>query len=161
MSRLTWSDELGMGVDQIDAHNQSLIFVLNELFASDVPCAMRSRMCHKIEDTIVYLTRNFLREEALMADCGYADVDGHRNEHRVLLDELLRLQRTLQCGRYDTSAMFDLLSSWALAHIEIWDKPLGKHLREENFGATLPSRQAGPADVATQGCTEGRAALSH
>jgi len=143
MSRLSWSDELATGIDQIDAHNQSLFFVLNELFASDFPCEMRSRMCHKIEDTIVYLTRNFLREEALMADCGYADLEGHRSEHRVLLDELLRLQRTLECGRYDTAAMFDLLASWALAHIEIWDKPLGKHLRPKASSASPPSKPVG------------------
>lgn len=148
MSRLSWSDELVTGIDQIDAHNQSLFFVLNELFASDFPCEMRSRMCHKIEDTIVFLTRNFLREEALMADSGYADLDGHRTEHRVLLEELLRLQRTLECGRYDTSKMFDLLASWALGHIEIWDKPLGKHLQPKASAATpaaKPFRQTGAA----------------
>ncbi len=133
MSKLIWSDDLETKVQQIDTHNQSLFFVLNELFASDYPCEMRSRMCHKIEDTIVYLTRNFLREEALMADAGYPDLDEHKSEHRVFLDELLRLQRTLECGRYDTSKMFDLLSSWALAHIEIWDKPLGKHIRSTSF----------------------------
>lgn len=50
MSRLTW-DDLATGVNQVDAHNQRLFFVLNKLFASDFPCEMRSRMCHKIEDT--------------------------------------------------------------------------------------------------------------
>jgi hemerythrin len=161
MSRLAWSDDLATGVDQIDAHNQSLFFVLNELFASDFPCEMRSRMCHKIEDTIVYLTRNFLSEEALMADCGYADVYGHRNEHRVLLDELLRLQRTLQCGRYDTSEMFDLLSSWALAHIEIWDKPLGRHLRPKASAATPTSKPFGQTGSGPREHAEVGLASSH
>jgi len=161
MSRLSWSDELVTGIDQIDAHNQSLFFVLNELFASDFPCEMRSRMCHKIEDTIVFLTRNFLREEELMAHCGYSDLDGHRDEHRVLLEELLRLQRTLECGRYDTSEMFDLLSSWALAHIEIWDKPLGKHLQPKSSGATLPSQQFGRGGAATRGHAEVGPTSSH
>ncbi|MBK8909489.1 MAG: hemerythrin family protein [Rhodospirillales bacterium] len=126
MSKITWTDDLATGVDQIDAHNQSLLYILDELFASDMPCEMRSRMCHKIEDTIVYLTRNFLREEALMVECDVPDAEGHKREHRTLLDELLRLQRTLECGRYDTSEMFDLISSWVLAHIEIWDKELGR-----------------------------------
>ena len=161
MSRLMWSDDLTTGVEQVDAHNQSLFFVLNELFASDFPCEMRSRMCHKIEDTIVYLTRNFLREEALMADCGYADLDGHRDEHRVLLEELLRLQRTLECGRYDTSEMFDLLSSWTLAHIEIWDKPFGKHLRRKESAATLPTNQLGHTGMATTRHAEVRPASIH
>ena len=132
MSKLIWSDDLETKVGPIDTHNQSLFFVLNELFASDFPCEMRSKMCHKIEDTIVYLTRNFLREEALMAEAGYPDLDDHKSEHRVFLEELLRLQRTLECGRYDTSEMFDLVSSWALAHIEIWDKPLGKYVRSSS-----------------------------
>ncbi len=161
MSRLTWSDELVTGNVLVDAHNQCLFFVLNELFASDFPCEMRSRMCHKIEDSIVYLTRNFLREEALMTDCGYADLDGHRNEHKALLEELLRLQRTLECGRYDTSEMFDLLSSWALAHIEIWDKPLGKHLRLTESGATLPTKQFGQTGTATTRHAEVRPTSSH
>lgn len=161
MSRLSWSDELVTGIDQIDAHNQSLFFVLNELFASDFPCEMRSRMCHKIEDTIVFLTRNFLREETLMADSGYTDLDGHRSEHRVLLDELLRLQRTLECGQYDTSAMFDFLASWALAHIEIWDKPFGKHLRPKSSGATVPSQQFGHAGASTRGHVEVGPTSSH
>ncbi len=154
MSRLAWSDDLETGIDQIDAHNQSLFFLLNELFASDLPCEMRSRMCHKIEDAIVYLTRNFLREEALMADCGYADLDGHRNEHRVLLDELLRLQRTLECGRYDTSAVFDFLANWALAHIEIWDKPLGRHLRSKASAPRPSSKQFGQTGSAMRGHAE-------
>ncbi len=161
MSRLTWSDELVTGIELVDAHNQSLFFVLNELFASDFPCEMRSRMCHKIEDTIVFLTRNFLREEALMADSGYADLDGHRSEHRVLLDELLRLQRTLECGHYDTSAMFDLLSSWALAHIKIWDKPLGKHLRPKASAATPPRKQLGRTGNAPRGQADVVPASSH
>ena len=161
MSRLAWSDDLETGIDQIDAHNQSLFFVLNELFASDFPCEMRSRMCHKIEDTIVYLTRNFLREETLMAHCGYADLDGHRNEHKVLLEELLRLQRTLECGRYDTSAMFDLLSSWALAHIEIWDKPLGRHLRPKASAARPSSKQFGQTGSAPRSHANVSSVSSH
>lgn len=140
MPKTTWTDDLATGVDQIDAHNQSLLYILDELFASDMPCEMRSRMCHKIEDTIVYLTRNFLREEALMAEHGVPDLDGHKREHRTLLDELLRLQRTLECGRYDTSEMYDLLSSWALAHIEIWDKELGRRVRANSGLALHPGR---------------------
>ena len=38
MSKLIWSDDLETKVQQIDTHNQSLFFVLNELFASDYPC---------------------------------------------------------------------------------------------------------------------------
>lgn len=148
MSKITWTDDLETGVKQIDSHNQSLLFILEELFASDLPCEMRSRTCHKIEDTIVYLTRNFLREEALMAECSYPDVDGHKREHRTLLDELLRLQRSFECGRYDTSKMFDLLSSWALAHIEIWDKELGRRVRANPGFALHPGRW--PAHLAAE-----------
>lgn len=160
MSKLVWSDDLETQIGQIDTHNQSLFFVLNELFASDYPCEMRSKMCHKIEDTIVYLTRNFLREEALMADAGYPDLDDHKSEHRVFLDELLRLQRTLECGRYDTAKMFDLLSSWALAHIDIWDKPLGKHLRQNSPRAASHTAELLPSGTIGTAHAEARAASS-
>lgn len=142
MQRLVWSDQYATGIEQIDAHNESLFFVLDELFAADMPCERLSRMCHKIEETIVYLTRNFLREETLMVDRGYPDLEAHKSEHRVLLEELLRLQRTLECGRYDTFEMFDFLASWAVGHIEIWDKGLGDHLRSTPPGtAHLASKR--------------------
>lgn len=146
MTKIAWTDDLETGVKQIDAHNQSLLFIIEELFASDMPCEMRSRMCHKIEDTIVYLSRNLLREEALMAGCGYPDLDRHKREHRTLLDELLRLQGALECGRYDNAKMYDLLSSWALAHIEIWDKELGRRVRANPGLALHPGSR--PAHLA-------------
>lgn len=132
MGNLAWTQNLESGDEGIDAENERLLLVLNDLFASGRPCPGQAETCQKIEQTVRLLSRRFGREEAAMRATGYPDRRTHKGEHRALLCELQSMKRMYECGRYDGAVVFERLATWAVDHIHTWDKPLGRHLRGVN-----------------------------
>ena len=75
---LHWSAVLETGAKAIDAHNQSLIFLINALFAPGTSCQPETHVCGRIEQTISFLVRGLGREEATMRASAYRIGGGTR-----------------------------------------------------------------------------------
>ncbi len=100
----------------IDVSLDCLVFVLRQLFHPQMICADPGGTCSRIEDTIRFITRNLDREEQLMAAAGYPALAAHKREHEKLLQKLERMKRTLVCGNYDNTDVFDFVMDWTKRH---------------------------------------------
>ena len=124
---------------EINTANECFLFLLSSMFGADSPCRVPGRPCAKIHDVTVFLRRHFAREEEIMRDAAYPDAKTHAAEHKVMLERLAGMYRNLRCGRYDPRLVLDFLESWAVAHIEDHDKPLGRFLASREAAlATSP-----------------------
>jgi len=107
-----------------------LTFVIEKYFHPKTICANQGGACARLEDTILFLSRNLKREELLMEEAGYPDLYAHRKEHETILRNLETLRRTLICGGYDNDRVFDFVKEWVDGHTEAFDKHFEEFVRD-------------------------------
>ncbi len=135
MAIISWSDQLKIGVDEIDAQHIELVRLMNGLhdhiLAGDAVETMEKVLARVIE----YTTHHFATEEKLMHQHGYPASDTHIAEHRKLVSTALKLQKILQSGAGAfTMETFSFLQDWLQYHIEQSDKLLGGYLVAKGMG---------------------------
>jgi len=132
---LVWSDDLSVGIEQIDADHKILVALLNKV--SD------HSLGHKEVDEILdemlgYTLYHFKREEAVMAVCGYTNLARHRQSHQRLAEKAVKLTQKWreQQSPEVIRELLEFLRAW-----------LAKHILEEDKGI-VGCAQGFEADIA-------------
>jgi hemerythrin-like metal-binding protein len=140
-----WSQDLNSGARRLDAANESLFFLVNNLFKPGVECKRRHGYCprdgcSKVAAVVRFLTRNQAAEETLMAESAYPDGAAHCLAHRNMLAAMQSLLDAQLCGDedHDEDKVRSAISDWATDHVLRHDKPLGEWL-------SRPAAQPGSA----------------
>ncbi|KOR27636.1 hemerythrin, partial [Achromatium sp. WMS1] len=81
---LAWSEEISVGVEEIDEQHKVLLNLINEL--ND---AMQARRSHDVITSIInklseYTRIHFAVEESLMRILNYPDYESHKAQHEEL-----------------------------------------------------------------------------
>ena len=134
---MQWTEDLSVGIKEIDEQHKELIKRISDLVDS-----VRHKACkYKIGDVIKfledYIVDHFGREEKLMEKYGYAGRDAHRAQHEYFMREFAELKKELEKleggrkrGSYDLSVETNrIVVDWILDHIAKVDKILGAHLK--------------------------------
>ncbi len=117
-----WSDDLSVGIDEIDEQHKVLVDLLNE-FHEAIQQHKGSEVASEILKRLGDYTRiHFAVEESIMRLLDYPDYENHKIEHDSLIDELNELVEKLQSGK--KSVNFELLH-----FLKLW---LTKHIRESD-----------------------------
>lgn len=117
-----WSDELSVGIEEIDNQHRILVDLLNELHRAIVE-HRGSEAAHRILAELLEYTRiHFAVEESLMRILGYPDYEEHKHHHELLINEVQELSQKLEAGK--KSVNFELLH-----FLKMW---LTKHIMEED-----------------------------
>ncbi|MEG3617745.1 bacteriohemerythrin [Magnetovibrio sp. PR-2] len=130
MRVINWSQDLCVGVEEIDVDHQSLVKYLNELFiacsAGQGPVVLKSTLQH-VKD---YTRTHFAHEEDVMRKIKYPDIDVHVHEHAYLISELDDLIEAFEHDpNHDLSnKTLQFLEDWLLHHILQEDKKIGKFM---------------------------------
>ncbi|MBT5658969.1 MAG: hemerythrin family protein, partial [Rhodospirillaceae bacterium] len=76
-----------------------------------------------------YTDYHFTREEKMMAESKYPEMEDHKEEHRDFIARLGVLYTDFNNGK-DTSgrALLNFLGGWLTTHITFIDKKLSQHL---------------------------------
>jgi hemerythrin len=136
MYNIEWNDTIAIGVPSIDEDHRRLVGLLNDLFAACF-AAQGPAMIRKIMDELVDYTKyHFEREEKLLADVHYDNLDAHKAEHRTMVTQVEKYQKDLQkSATHDLSNdTLKFLSHWLTDHIQAEDREFGPLLRAENLG---------------------------
>lgn len=105
----------------IDANKECLEFLTRHYFDPAVICHNENSSCPRIEDTLRFIERNFEREEFLIRASGYKAFDEHKNDHKVLIKSLQRIQKKFKCSEYDNSLVVDEIMKWLARHTAEFD----------------------------------------
>lgn len=125
---LEWSDELSVGIFEIDAQHQILVDLLNEIHE-----AIREGRTVEATKGIVnrldeYTRVHFAVEECLMRILNYPEYERHKEEHDKLIVQLTDLHGKLEKGK--GAIGFELaffLKGWVTQHILEGDKRYAEH----------------------------------
>jgi hemerythrin len=127
MALIKWSNELSVGIQEIDEQHKVLIGLLN-----DLDDAVRGRkaatIARAVLDKLVEYTRvHFTVEESLMRILDYPGYERHKRQHEGLTGEVNAFLQKLD--REKTSVGMELLDFEMLNFLKDW---LTKHIMESD-----------------------------
>ncbi|PKM46622.1 MAG: hemerythrin [Gammaproteobacteria bacterium HGW-Gammaproteobacteria-1] len=133
-SLIDWSDDLSVGIQEIDDQHQFLVDLLNKLHRAIHQRQGKAAAQAILVELVDYTKIHFAVEESLMRILGYPSYDDHKEQHDHLIAEIHDLQEKLESGK--KSITFELLH-----FLRIW---LTKHIMEEDqqYGPFFLSRGA-------------------
>ncbi len=128
MAYFEWADDMEIdGGGPIDQDHLVLVALVNELHSATSRGAGREVVASILNRTIVTTRDHLRREEELMAQKGFPDLDKHKIGHQRFVDSLYSLQAQLDSGGITVAARLStVLRDWLSIHIRRSDKGLRK-----------------------------------
>ncbi len=120
MENIAWSEDLLLGVDEIDRSHQLFLAQLNQLrLAAD------SDLPEKLAALTKEMESDFFHEEALMEKLNYPDIKMHREQHAMVLSAFHIIVPEVMQGKFSNARnALELLPQWLVMHIKTVDKAL-------------------------------------
>ncbi len=126
---MEWSDQLSVGIQEIDEQHKVLVDLINQLHdaiihhhGADVSCEIMDRLCD-------YTKIHFAVEESILRILDYPDYADHKTHHEMLLTQVQELRHKMETE--DHSISFELLhflKKWLTIHIMEEDTAYVEHL---------------------------------
>ncbi|QBG35664.1 bacteriohemerythrin [Litorilituus sediminis] len=134
--QIKWSNDYNLGIDYIDEDHKKLVHLLNQF-----SIAYDYAQCEEFErdalhELVRYTKYHFRREEALMEEYGYPNLEAHKEEHKAMIDAVDGYVKIYQeQGHESLKQVTNLLEFWLINHIKEADKEYSNYL--ERLGADV------------------------
>jgi hemerythrin len=129
MSLITWKPEFSLGVAAVDLEHRELIELINDLDADMHEHATQTTVVEALGEIYARISAHFALEEKIMRDAGYDGYAAHKQDHELLLDELLDVIDSVDdAGRYDRTGLSRDLERWFSDHFRTHDARLHHRL---------------------------------
>jgi hemerythrin-like metal-binding protein len=132
---MVWTEEMSVGVEELDDDHKQLIALLNE--ANDKLSSAQSReVVGEVLDRLVNrTTTHFAHEEALFGQTGFPGAEAHRREHDLMLGQAMAWHAHFKSGLPPLLSVDQICSfqSWLDNHIQGADMQYGSHLNAKGI----------------------------
>lgn len=122
MTLIEWTDDLDVGVADLNEHHQKIINAIMELFLvlqEDKGHEVADRMINDLED---YFGEHFKAEEKLFEEHNYPDAEAHKLEHENMIKEIRKYMQNEDAGeQVATREIVDFFKDWFLNHVKEHD----------------------------------------
>ncbi len=128
---MTWSEDLALGVAQIDQQHRELFQWFEVVLAACRQGQGRSRLVELHEFLADYAERHFADEEALMRTKGYPLLDEHLAQHAKFRAQMASLSAILAVQGPSIALLVETnqkVMGWLVEHIRKIDRALAAHL---------------------------------
>ncbi|KJV05136.1 bacteriohemerythrin [Methylocucumis oryzae] len=134
MSLITWTEQLEVGVTEIDQQHQKLVQLINGLHNHMLAGDANEIMAKVLSRVIEYTGFHFSTEEQFMQQYNYPNAEKHLKEHKDLVDIAVNLQHKLESGNtHITMETMHFLQDWLQHHILGSDKELAHYLNSQGL----------------------------
>lgn len=123
MSIIAWTEDLSVGIDNLDDHHKRLIDLVNQLGLAVQAGDARQVTGEVLGELIRYVFYHFGEEERLMEAGGYDDLRAHRQSHRIMADHVRKLEQAYDRDPAGVAAgeLQEFLADWLVHHIRSED----------------------------------------
>lgn len=123
MTFFKWTDELTLGIPDIDAQHQRLFQLMSGLHDAMSQGEGISYSTKALTELAAYTDYHFRAEEQLLAKYRYPEARSHISEHRDFRRQIEGFQAKLAKGGIGVSTqLMAFLRDWLLSHIKEKDK---------------------------------------
>jgi len=129
---VAWRPEYSVHIQEIDRQHQALVALIRELQEAMEEGRGRVFQHTLIERLVSYTKGHFRFEEGLMRERGYASLDEHIEQHRMLTGQVIEIQQRIHDGgSVSNASILLLLRSWLTDHIMQHDHKYARALKVE------------------------------
>lgn len=135
-----WSDDLSVGIEEIDEQHKALVAVINRLFDETIVHQADASVLDAILNELVeYTVIHFAVEESLFRIFDYPDTEIHTKHHDDLKVEVLEIQKKVKAGEVTVNTeLLMFLKRWLQNHILHEDKKYGPFLIKQGVKSKSP-----------------------
>ncbi len=133
---LQWSDNLSVGVKEIDDEHKELIAKVNDLYTACSQGKGRAEVANTVNFLSEYVIFHFRDEERLQKKISYPYYAAHKAQHDAFIKDFTVLKNKID----KDGASIDMLMrinrvvvEWLIKHIGNSDKAIGEYIRENNL----------------------------
>ncbi len=129
---MEWTQDLSVGVAEIDEQHKELIRRMNNFFDAMKNTNKEQEIYKMLDFLSEYVVTHFRDEEAFQQRCGYPKFDEHRKMHQDFIGDVKQMRSDLEKTGFTaaTNALIaTTLVSWLTLHIRKADKEIGAFVR--------------------------------
>lgn len=131
---LQWTQNLSVGVQEIDSQHQELFRRVNRLLDAMRAGKGKDEISPLLEFLEDYVVTHFRAEEALMEKHGYHKRAAHKVYHSGFVRDFGNIKAKIEAGGVTAVATIELqrwISEWLVNHISKVDRELGDFIRDK------------------------------
>ena len=130
MAIMRWTDDLSVGVPEIDRQHLTLINIINKIADSFAEGSNEACLGDLLPELKWYAAEHFKHEELFMSETCYPHLADHRKLHTAMLAAVDKLIAKCKSGEtlatIETSEFF---KEWLLNHIKVEDHKFGEYAK--------------------------------
>ena len=139
MSSIEWDEGMSVGVESMDQDHKILLLLINEIndaINNDSTHLLIKSIFEKLEK---YIKEHFSKEELLMQQCNYENLEEHKKEHLKFISKIPELKKQL----LDTDSVevaqnaYLFLVDWLMQHIIVDDMSYAQTIHDHGLATTL------------------------
>lgn len=130
---MEWSDQLDIGLDEINRQHKVLLHLVNELYHLLKHNYGLSSIKRVVQGLIDYTANHFSYEETLFDQIDYVHTKEHVNKHHELVNQVLDFQRRVEKGEDIGDELMAFLKGWLVHHIMKEDNAYAKAFRDNHL----------------------------
>lgn len=127
---IEWKESYSVGLDSIDNDHKKLLGMINQLQTASHYTTDDKMIECILDDLIDYTKYHFSREEKIMHDCEYPELEAHKKLHRDMINQVSAFIDEYRV--HNTRTIDDVtqyLKSWLINHINGSDKEYIPYLK--------------------------------
>ena len=131
MDKVEWKNVYQLGVDEIDLQHHKLISIMNNFYDTAVgdPKEYPLNVGKSLKKLTDYTYDHFTYEEALMEKYKYPDVEKHKAQHKIFINQLnSKIPHIAKGNQAEGQELYDFLLEWLLHHIAHIDSLWAEHV---------------------------------
>ncbi|MDG4596639.1 MAG: bacteriohemerythrin [Candidatus Contendobacter sp.] len=140
---IPWSDDLSVGLQEIDEQHKILIGLINSLYSESIlKKADQSTVDSIINELKQYTIIHFSVEESLFRLFDYPYTEAHQKQHDSLKEELAKVHRKFKDGEPVNIELMSFLRRWIKNHILMEDKKYAPFFLEKGLKGSWSKQQS-------------------
>ncbi len=140
---IPWSDDLSVGLQEIDEQHKILINLINSLYSESILKKANQSTIDAIFDELKqYTVIHFSVEESLFRLFDYPHTEAHQKQHDNLKEELVKVHRKFKDGEPVSIELLSFLRRWIKNHIMMEDKKYAPFFLEKGLKGNWSKQQS-------------------
>lgn len=129
-----WKDEYSVGIDSLDNDHKKLLTLINHLQTAVHYQTGEEFETEALDEVVAYTKYHFEREEKMMQEAGYADLEAHKELHRQMIAKVEGfIQEYEKRGHEALEDVADYLKNWLINHINGTDQEYSPLLKQKGM----------------------------
>ena len=109
--KIEWNEGMSVGIPEVDADHKRLVTLIEDLNRAIVDRLELDQIKQRLQAILDDTVEHFSREEKLLRECRYPDVEYHARKHADVLKALLAIQERF--------IVYGLQSEWIGTGLEV------------------------------------------